>query len=229
MEILGSESPKRLVPTKSSASTAIAHSRGRSTGPTVSPDFFSESNKNVCQLLGSMDFSELELPDTVRGLMRGRFNRIADNDHRARMQHVLKVASVFGSEFSVDLLLDVLMEEEDLLAKAVSTSDIRNLKADDITASEKKRLVSDLSDLEKLGFLARLSAPTGSTEGMCFRFEQSMMRVAHDMLLFEHPFPAYHKLIASFERRNAGCLDLVFPELAQHFLRLKMLLKLSSS
>ena len=45
--------------------------------------------------------------------------------------------------------------------------------------------MEDLEGLEKMGFVARLSAPTGSTEGICYRFEQSMMRqCAYDMLLF---------------------------------------------
>ena len=123
------------------------HSRGRSFGGSPSGGLSSGSSgvtKNVCQLLGSMDFSELQLPDTVRGLMRGRFHRIADNDRRARMQQVLKVASVFGSEFPVDLLLDTLPQEEQLLRQVESSSDIRNLKADDITARQKDSLMNDL-------------------------------------------------------------------------------------
>ena len=183
-------------------------------------------SKGKCSLVGLTDFTELALPDTVRGLMTGRFNRIEDNETRARMQQVLKVASVFGSEFPVDLLLDTLPREDLLTENSTNKPNTENLKADDSAIEQKSSLMADLEGLEKMGFIARLSAPTGSTEGTCYRFEQSMMRQsAYDMLLFEHR-RNYHSRIANLlERRNAGCVDLVYAELAQHFFKAEDALK----
>ena len=182
-----------------------------------------------CSLVGLTDFTELALPDTVRGLMTGRFNRIEDNLSRARMQQVIKVASVFGSEFPVDLLLDTIPRDSLLFEKGSfgnGTTNTENLKANEVAIKQKQALMEDLEGLEKMGFVARLSAPTGSTEGICYRFEQSMMRqCAYDMLLFEHR-RNYHSRIANLlERRNAGCVDLVYSELAQHFFKAEDALK----
>ena len=179
---------------------------------------------------GISDLTELALPDTVRGLMTGRLNRIDDNETRARMQQVLKVASVFGAEFPVDLLLDILPREE-LLAEQNTTTptqrSMERLKADvTVVQQQKHALLADIGGLEEMGFISKLSAPTGSTEGVCYRFDQSMMRqCAYDMLLFEHRRNYHNRIAKLLESRNAGCVDLVYAELGQHFFKAEDALK----
>ena len=180
-------------------------------------------SENMCQIIGREDFSEIisniDLPNTVRGIMRGRFTQIAGKDDRARMQHLLKIASVFNHVFSVDILLEILPLEDYLSHEAVPSTDASSQKDNKNTAKRKEGLLQDLGELEKMGFIKR-DESSALSQGVCYRFEQSMMqKAAYDMLLFEHRRNHHTRIAHLLESRYAGRKHLVYPELAQHFFK----------
>jgi class 3 adenylate cyclase/tetratricopeptide (TPR) repeat protein len=140
-----------------------------------------------CQLASEANaFSELSLPDTVEEVITSRIDRLSPSQ-----QLILKVASVIGRTFPVELLRD-----------------IHPIKAD------KSHLPAHLTTLAHLD-ITRLDTPEPH---LAYAFKHAITReVAYNLMLFDQRRELHRAVAEWFERTYIGDLLPFYSLLAHHW------------